>query len=244
MTPTHKSDIPPPRVLVVEDETDLRDAMLDYLQFEGCLTTGACRIADCAAWLAHPDGGVIVLDLGLPEGDGLAALGPRIDRRRHALVLATARGRLEDRIRGYDEGGDVYLVKPVDMRELSSVVRGLASRLSLPSPGAVAAHPGVWTLHMLNWRLTAPDGTSCSLSQQERRLLILLAKRPGDIMSRTAVQKAMNKDGQDYDSRSLEVLVRRLRNKSLQQLGVPLPLQTVHGTGYALVTDIKVIGPG
>jgi two-component system, OmpR family, response regulator len=240
MTTTNMSDQPPLRVLVIEDETDLRDAMLDYLQLEGCLTTGASRIADCAAWLAHPASGVIVLDLGLPEGDGLTALGSRLDRRRHALVLATARGRLEDRIRGYDEGGDVYLVKPVDMRELSSVVRGLASRLS-PPPPAAPDRPGVWTLHTLNWRLTAPDGTSCSLSQYERRLLVLLGRRPGGIMTRMAVQKALSKDGLPYDSRSLEALVRRLRNKCIQELGVPLPLQTVHGAGYALVTEFKVI---
>ena len=155
-------------------------------------------------------------------------------------MLATARGRLEDRIRGYDEGGDVYLVKPVDMRELSSVVRGLASRLS-PPPPAAPDRPGVWTLYTLNWRLTAPDGAFCSLSQHERRLLVLLAQRPGDIMSRTAVQKALGKNGEPYDPRNLEVLVRRLRNKSIKELGVPLPLQTVHGAGYALVTDLKVI---
>jgi len=240
MTTTNKSDQPPLRVLVVEDETDLRDAMLDYLQLEGCLTTGASRIADCAAWLAHPDSGVIVLDLGLPEGDGLTALGSRLDRRRHALVLATARGRLEDRIRGYNEGGDVYLVKPVDMRELSSVVRGLASRL-FPPPSPAPDGPGVWTLHTLNWRLTAPNGTSCSLSQYERCLLVLLGRRPGGIMTRMAVQKALSKDGLPYDSRSLEALVRRLRNKCIQELGLPLPLQTVHGAGYALVTELKVI---
>ncbi len=77
MTPiTSKAESPPLRVLIVEDEADLRDAMIDYLQFERCLTTGAGRITDCAAWLAHPGGGVIVLDLGLPDGDGLAALGP------------------------------------------------------------------------------------------------------------------------------------------------------------------------
>jgi DNA-binding response OmpR family regulator len=119
---------------------------------------------------------VIVLDLGLPEGDGLTALGSRLDRRRHALVLATARGRLEDRIRGYNEGGDVYLVKPVDLRELVSVVRGLASRLSPFQPDAIAS-PGVWVLNTVNWRLTAPGGASCPLTQYERRLLLLLAPK-------------------------------------------------------------------
>ncbi len=234
-----KAESPPLRVLIVEDEADLRDAMIDYLQFEGCLATGAGRIADCEAWLAHPAGGVIVLDLGLPDGDGLAALGPRIDRRRHALVLATARGRLEDRIRGYNEGGDAYLIKPVDMRELVSVVRGLASRLS-PPPPATPASPGAWALNTLSWRLTAPEGASCILTQYERRLLCLLAQKPGNIVSRNAVLRALGKDGQDYDPRSLEVLVRRLRGKSIKELGVALPLQTVHGAGYALVADVKV----
>ena len=197
---TTRAESPPLRVLIVEDEADLRDAMIDYLQFEGCLATGAGRIADCAAWLAHPAGGVIVLDLGLPDGDGLAALGPRIDRRRHALVLATARGRLEDRIRGYNEGGDAYLIKPVDMRELVSVVRGLASRLSPPPP----ATPGVWVLNTLNWRLTAPEGASCVLTRYERRLLSCWRKNPATSSAGRPCSGPWVRMRQDYDPRSLE----------------------------------------
>ncbi len=245
---TNQAEPSPLRVLIVEDEADLRDAMIDYLQFEGCQTTGAGRIADCAAWLAHPAGGVIVLDLGLPDGDGLAALGPRIDRRRHALVLATARGRLEDRIRGYNEGGDVYLIKPVDLRELVSVVRGLASRLS-PFPPDAPATPGVWVLNTVNWRLTAPEGASCPLTQYERRLLLLLAQNPGNPVSRVAVLRALGRDGGEYDPRSLEIVVRRLRGKSVKELGVELPVQTIHGLGYVLVAEMRVdpareMGPG
>lgn len=107
----------------------------------------------------------------------------------------------------------------MDMGELVSVVRGLASRLSPPPP----ATPGVWVLNTLNWRLTAPEGASCVLTQYERRLLYLLAQKPGHIVSRTAVLRALGKDRQDYDPRSLEVLVRRLRGKSVKELGWSYP---------------------
>ncbi len=234
----------PLRVLIVEDEADLRDVTLDYLQREGCQVTGAGSIADCAVWLADPDGGVIVLDLGLPDGDGLAALRPRIDRRRHALVLATARGHLEDRIRGYEEGGDAYLVKPVDLRELTSVVRGVASRLTPPLP--TATNPATWTLDILLWRLMAPDGSSCSLTLLERRLMYLLAQTPGEIVSKESVilaleQEKAGKLGKKYDLRSLEILIRRLRQKSVEELGRVLPLETVYGVGYVLKTKIEIL---
>lgn len=116
MTPiTSKAESPPLRVLIVEDEADLRDAMIDYLQFERCLTTGAGRITDCAAWLAHPGGGVIVLDLGLPDGDGLAALGPPST----GAASRPGAGHGARAPRGPDtgvyRGGDAYLIKPMDI---------------------------------------------------------------------------------------------------------------------------------
>ena len=115
MTPiTSKAESPPLRVLIVEEEADLRDAMIAYLQFERCLTTGAGRITDCAAWLAHPGGGVIVLDLGLPDGDGLAALGPPSTGGVTPWCCPGARApRGPDT--GVYRGGDAYLIKPMDI---------------------------------------------------------------------------------------------------------------------------------
>ena len=238
--PLHSSPPPAPlRVLIVEDEEDLRQAMIDYLELEGWELTGAGNIAASQAWLTDPRGGVVVLDLGLPDGDGLTGMARRIDRRRHGLVLATARGRLQDRVRGYDEGGDAYLVKPVDLRELAAVIRGIFSRLlgqkQDPSPAA-------WILGGVKWRLTAPNGAQCNLSNYEIRLLQLFVNQPGQTLTKEELIRDVYREGQEYDARNLEVLVRRLRNKCQRELDAELPLQTVHGIGYAFLAELRISG--
>lgn len=248
MTTNNKNTLKPLRVLIVEDEADLRDAMMVYLQGEGFNLSGAGNIQEARPWLLDPRGGIIVLDLGLPNGDGINGLAPLIDRQRHGLVLATARGRLEDRIRGYDQGGDAYLVKPVDLRELTSVVRGVASRLSLSRPEAETAPPG-WTLSTLSWTLTSPQGNSYQLTNNELLLLQRLAQRPGQAVPREELMLILDSHRKSSyvptndDPRRLEILVRRLRQRATQELGENLPLQTVHGIGYAFLGDLKVIGP-
>ena len=227
----------PLRVLIVEDEEDLRQAMIDYLELEGWDLSGAGEIAACQGWVQDPRRGVVVLDLGLPDGDGLAGLAGRLDRRRHGLVLATARGRLQDRVRGYEEGGDAYLVKPVDLRELVAVVRGIASRLASQM---AAPYPGVWTLGGIKWRLTAPNGAECKLSNYEIRLLRLFIDQPGQTLAKEEVLRAIDREGKGYDPRNLEVLVRRLRNKCQGEMGMELPLQTVHSLGYAFLAELRV----
>ncbi|MCC6136371.1 MAG: response regulator transcription factor [Candidatus Contendobacter sp.] len=232
--------IDPPllRVLIVEDEVDLRDAMIDYLHFDGCIASGVGSIAECAAWLENQDYEVIVLDIGLPDGDGLAALMPYIDRQRQAVVLATARGQIDDRVRGYECGGDAYLVKPVDLRELSSVIHRVASRL----PAALnPPAPPPWILDTIGWRLVSPEGAAFSLTHLEMYLFKALAETPGQAAPRERIIRAMGHNPMTYDSRSLEILVRRLRRKASQTLGRELPLETVHGVGYAFLAEVSVL---
>lgn len=234
----------PPRVLIVEDEEDLRQAMIDYLTLEGWDVTGAGDIAGCQPWLRDPRGGVVVLDLGLPDGDGLVGLAHQIERQRHGLVLATARGRLEDRIRGYNEGGDAYLVKPVDLRELVAVVRGVASRLSRRLPDQPTQPPpnlGIWTLGIVKWRLTAPNGAQCALSNYEVRLLTLFAEQPGLTLTKAEMIRGVDREGRGYEPRNLEILIRRLRNKCEEEMGMEIPIQTVHRLGYAFLAEIRVV---
>lgn len=230
-------DQPVLRVLIVEDEMDLREAMMDFLQLEGCSVRVASGVREGLSWLASPEMGVVVLDLGLPEGDGLSHLLPHLDRRRHGLIVATARGRLEDRIRGYDGGADAYLVKPVDLRELVSVIRGVGSRLTPPPLTRIKT----WTLSKMGWRLSSPQGRECPLTNYESRLLLALASQPGEAVSKERIIRALDQDPLDYPPRNLEVVVRRLRRKSLESLGEELPLQTAHGLGYAFLANIQVL---
>lgn len=228
------SGTPLPRVLVVEDEADLREAMVSYLNLEQIAADGVASGAAFVAWMKTHTCDIIVLDLGLPDVDGLTLARGIRSTGQHGLILATARGQIEDRLKGYESGADAYLIKPVDLRELSGVVRTVARRLQ-----ALAPPPG-WQLDRITWMLRAPDGATVRLSQSEAAILQLLAETPGAAVARNRIIIALGAQPDSYDPRRLEILVRRLRGKVLGQLGQALPLETVHAVGYALTASIRV----
>lgn len=223
------------RALVVEDEGDLREATVTYLRREGIDAHGVGSSAAADLWLeVHPID-VLVLDLGLPDGDGLRWLAARPVLRACGLVLTTARGTAAERIRGAEAGVDVYLVKPVDLEELVPVMRNVARRTRLPAPAAV------WTLHEFSWTLTSPAGRRIRLTRTESLLLRTLAETPGHSVPRRRLVEAFGEALDAYDLRRMEILVRRLRKKVQADAGVALPMDTVHGVGFAFVAPITVI---
>lgn len=221
------------RVLVVEDEPDLREAVAGFLGMEGMIAdaVGSLAAADTRLRAGHYD--VLVLDLGLPDGDGLVWLEAHPEVRERGVVITTARGEDLNRISGARAGADAYLVKPVLLEELTLVIRNLARRLG----------PGVsrpWTLSAVQWTIESPEGRRVRLTHSEHTLLNALAEMQGRPVSRDAIIIALGHDPEAYDGRRLEILVRRLRAKVRDLLGYPLPLDTVHRLGYAFTASIAV----
>lgn len=224
-----------PHVLVVEDEPDLREAMIDFLNMEGCVAHGADSLQTMMACLAGQRIDVLVLDLGLPDGDGLHWLTQSRHRvENKGIIITTARGEGAQRITGVKAGADAYLVKPIEMGELSSLIHNLMRRLRPQTP---RQH---WILNKLNWSLIAPDSKSVRLTHSEAALLMQLAQAPGRPVSRNDIITALGHDPTYYDPRRLEILVRRLRSKVSAQLNLTLPLSTVHGQGYAFTDRIDL----
>ena len=224
------------RILVVEDEVDLREATVAFMQLEGlnALGVGSLGAAERLLALQHFD--LLVLDLGLPDGDAQVWLSQRADLRDKGLIITTARGERSDRVSGVQAGADCYLVKPVDLDELVGLVRNLLRRLR---PGI----PQQWRLDALKWQLLSPEGQLIKLTHSELVLLLPLARYPGKSVSRDELARALGHDPRLYDPRRLEILVRRLRHKVSDALGYALPLETVHGQGYAFTAPIAVL-PG
>lgn len=221
-----------PRVLVVEDEADLNATMVSFLNLSGFAADGVRSLSGMKAWLTTHDCELVVLDLGLPDGDStreIAALGA--DGRRR-IVVATARDQVEDRVGGYARGADNYLVKPVDMRELVAVLTVLSQRLPPRQPD--------WLLDPLGWHLTVPDGPRIRLTRSEVAVLRVMAGRPGQATERAAIAGALGLHPAGYDPRRLEILIRRLRRKISDATGAEAPIETAHGVGYAFTAGITV----
>lgn len=222
------------RVLVIEDEADLLEALVTYLNMEGFVADGVSSLKAASHWMRTHRFDVLVLDLGLPDGDGLKWLSETTLLREKGVIITTARGEGGQRIEGIRTGADVYLVKPIQLEELASLVSNLMRRLK------TKAIPH-WSLNRMNWMLQAPSGMSVKLTHSESVLLNKLTNLSGQPVPRRDLALSLGHDPEVYDFRRLEILIRRLRNKVKQDLGCELPLETVHKIGYAFTTAIEIV---
>lgn len=224
-----------PRILVIEDEPELREAMVSYLGIEGFVVEGAGTLDGARTQIARTLPDVLVLDLGLPDGEGLSLLGHPVLATR-GLIITTARSRIEDRLIGMKLGADVYLVKPIELEELSLIIRNLYRRIQ----GQSQSPKHSWVLNKLNWTLRAPNEKWVQLTRSEVLVLAKLANAVGHGVDRKTLISSLGHNPEYYDWRRMEILMRRLRNKCEGLLDCSLPLRTVHGFGYALTEAVQV----
>jgi two-component system response regulator QseB len=219
------------RVLVVEDNERMAALVAEGLQRRGFV----CDIAHCLAEADDAMEGAtynaIVLDLGLPDGDGIDWLASR--RRYHPMppaIILTARGALEDRITGLDAGADDYVVKPVEIDELAARIRALLRR-----PGA-RMQP---VIEVGRLRFDAASRTASvgdrriDLSRREADLLELLMRRAGTVVHREVIENALYSYSDPVTPNAVEAVISRLRRK-LEDAAVTGALHTVRGVGYML----------
>lgn len=226
----------PIQVLLVEDDADLRASLGEYLNLSGFDVTDAETLAQARHWLAGHHCDLVVIDRGLPDGDGLELAEVLRDRDQCGMVVLTARADLNNRLQGYREGVDHYMVKPVDLRELVAVLKAVGKR-------AAPKELEGWQLDTLQWRLTAPNGREVRLTRAERALLSALAATPGQLVPREELRKALGYPA-DYDPRRMEILVRRLRNKIEAETGLSHPIETVHAQGFAFTAPVELVDHG
>jgi DNA-binding response OmpR family regulator len=214
------------KILLVEDETDFRDALRDLLNLEGFSADGVGSIASYMAWRLTHSCDVLIIDRLLPDGDGLDIV--RRHRVDHAgpVIFLTAKGQVQDRIAAHELDADYYLVKPVSTDELLAILHSLERR-------AHGTQPKYWLLDSVGWRLYSANGKSATLSRREVGFLHCFVERAGLTVARSEVIKALGEDPAHYDLRRLEVFVRRLRNRVREASGEDIPLTTVYGKGYA-----------
>ncbi len=218
------------RVLLVEDDLALSDAVCGYLRAKAFVVDATGSLSEAEAALHGAQYAAVLLDLHLPDGDGLALLPQlRALQQRPIVIVLTARDQVSDRIRGLDAGADDYLIKPYDPGELLARLRAVERRRS-------AADTPVLMLGDLQIDLAREQvrraGVPIALTQKEWALLRVLATRPGRIHTRENLQDALYGWGDETDSNTLEVFISRLRRK----LG-RTHIETVRGLGYRLHSE-------
>lgn len=218
-------------VLMVDDDQELSDMVVDLLQAQGmqvhCATTAAQGMAELAR--LQPD--VLLLDLMLPDANGLD-LCRRLREAGHLLpvLMLTARGDPFDRVLGLELGADDYLGKPFEPRELAARVRALARRVQTTARHTQLRFEGL-TIDLLTRRASG-DGQTLALTSTEFKLLVALASQPGVTVSRQTLSAAVQPGNYLPMDRSVDVQVARLRKKLAVAPGGRDWIDTVRGEGY------------
>jgi DNA-binding response OmpR family regulator len=222
------------RVLVVEDETDLADAVARGLRREGYAVDVAYDGGDAIDKAAVNDYDVVCLDLNLPGVDGIEVVrqlrAPADSRPVPRVLMLTARSAPGDRVAGLDEGADDYLIKPFDFEELKARVRALLRR----DAGRSGALLCVGDLVLDTARHQAlRDGRALPLTPKEFALLRYFMSRPGQVLSQEDLLEHVWDEHADPFTNTVRVTVMTLRRK-LADAGGNQPIETVVGRGYRL----------
>ncbi len=214
-------------ILLVEDDPELGSGVRIALVDQGFMVVWVRRLDEATHELEDSLTDLVLLDLGLPDGDGLGLLKRlRRDRKTLPVMVLTARDGLDDRLAGLDGGADDYLVKPFALAELLSRVRALARR-SFGFDGEALELRGL-VLHEATMRVTV-DGAAVELSRSEFLLLCTLVKRADRIVTRRVLEEQVLPGGLNNESNVLDVHISNLRRK----IGDGY-VRTVRGVGYVI----------
>ncbi|MCX5198781.1 response regulator transcription factor [Streptomyces sp. NBC_00249] len=228
------------RILVVDDEPAVREALRRSLAFEGYGTRTAVDGLDALDQAAAYAPDLIVLDIQMPRMDGLtAARRLRAAGSTTPILMLTARDTVGDRVTGLDAGADDYLVKPFELDELFARVRALLRRSSYAAPAAGAVDTGgdALTFAGLRMDLTTREvtrgGRPVELTRTEFTLLEMFLAHPRQVLTREQILKTVWGFDFEPSSNSLDVYVMYLRRKT-EAGGEPRLVHTVRGVGYVL----------
>jgi DNA-binding response OmpR family regulator len=221
-----------PHILIVEDEHRLRKDLMDFLTLAGFSAAGAASAREMREALAGGERpAIVILDVGLPDGNGFDLA---VEIRRAlpcGIIMLTALGDSDDRIRGFDSGADIYLVKHSTLREIEAAIRSLMRRAGGP-PSAGKGDDEQWVLDGKNWVLTAPNQHKLKLTATECAFMSALFKQGGGVCKRDELVDTLTRPKTYFDDRHLDAIVSRLRRKIEQHSKLPAPIKVVYGVGY------------
>lgn len=190
---------------------------------------------------------IVIIDVGEAEQFNLDLIVSLRKQTSLGIIVVTADTLPVKRIESYESGADQFFTAPLENLELTAAVRNLHNRLQI-SPQFTEATPNdsssetYWVLNKSSWCLISPDDTEVKLTAKEIKFLELVMLQVGENVLRESFRKYLGYSSNEYGSRSIDSMVRRLRKKVFTQLSTQLPLQTVHAVGYCFSASAKVLG--
>jgi len=227
-------------ILVVDDEPEICDLVRDYLTSEGYTVSSTYDGAGMRRIMAQDPVDLVILDLKLPDEDGLTLARWLRENFPVGIVMLTGRGDTVDHSLGLEMGADYYMTKPYHQRQLLATVNAVLRRLSArtaetQTPSRSKARFAGLELDLTSRELSSPSGEEVPLTTTELDLLVTFVKNPNHVLSRSQLR---NRGAEPY-SRMIDVQVARLRRKIEDDPEKPAIIKTVRGGGYGLATTVE-----
>ena len=219
------------KILLIEDEARAAEYLRQGLSENSYAVEVASNGADGLHAAITGDHDLVILDVMLPGIDGFAVLSGLRSAKQTPVLMLTARGLVNDKVRGFELGADDYLVKPFQFPELLARVRALLKR-GRPAPADMALALADLEVDAVRHRATR-NGQRIDLTAREFALLVLLVQRAGEVLSRTEIASLVWDIHFDSETNVVDVAIRRLRAK-IDDAFEPKLIHTVRGVGYVL----------
>ncbi|NQW01691.1 MAG: response regulator transcription factor [Rhodospirillales bacterium] len=233
------------KILIVDDEPDICEIVEMVLGDAGYIVSILSSGANVVDHVREHAIDLVVLDLGLPDVDGLSLTRTLKERSDVSVVILSGRGETTEKIIGLEIGADDYMGKPFEPRELLARVRSVLRRKSGAKEPVAESHKSLsfdgWKLDLMVRALAAPDGTPVSMSSGEFNLLRAFASHPNRVMSRDQLLNYTHDlDSPAYD-RSVDVQIARLRKKIEPDPQNPTYIKTIRNAGYIFTAKVEQV---
>ncbi len=226
-------------VAILDDEPEIRRMLSEALTEAGFRTSCFARATEFEAALRRAVPDVCLVDLGLPDRDGLALVHRLALESGAAIIIVSGRAQVQDRVTGLELGADDYIIKPFEPAEVVARVR---ARLRRPRPeperGTKAATFNGWTAHFDRYVLSDAEGREVPFSHAEGEVLRLFLESPRRLISRAQMQEALGGAAGESFDRAMDVRISRLRTKLGEDPRNPRLIKTIYGAGYIFLGEV------
>lgn len=227
-----------PLVTILDDEPEIRRILTDTLEEAGFRTQSFARAREFEASLNRVTPDVCLVDLSLPDTDGLALVHRLALERGAVVIIISGRAQVQDRVTGLELGADDYITKPFDPAEVLARIRArLRSPRAEVQSSDIAVFNG-WTAQFDRYVLVAADGSETPFSHAEGEVLRMFLESPKRLISRARMQEVLGGGASDSFDRAMDVRISRLRTKLGEDPKNPRLIKTIYGAGYIFLGDV------
>ncbi|WP_299562180.1 response regulator transcription factor [uncultured Sulfitobacter sp.] len=228
-----------PLIFILDDEPEIRSLLSDVLQEAGYDTQSFGRAASFEIALAQRTPDVCLVDLSLPDTDGLTLVHRLALEKGAVVIIISGRAQVQDRVTGLELGADDYIIKPFDPAEVVARIRARLRGARPAIQSGMTARFNGWTAHFDRYMLEDESGAQTPFSHAESEVLRLFLEAPKRLISRAQMQESLGATASESFDRAMDVRISRLRTKLREDPKNPQLIKTIYGAGYIFLGDVS-----